>query len=114
MSLEKGFYTKHIEELKKVLSDIYTVDKPEGYMGTDAKTINVMEKLETAKDLERLYSSIEDGFPSGKVFEKYSGYLVSVRNAIVVLESEKEIIEKEHAEDIENAELMLKVFEEHL
>lgn len=114
MALNKDFFTHHIKGLNEVLERLYTIKKPVDYKGSKDDEINVKEELETAKELERLYSSIEKGFPAGEVFKKYSGFLVNVRKGIEILEVEKEKIEEEHSDDIENAELLIKVFEKHL
>ncbi|WP_138418776.1 hypothetical protein [Aquibacillus sediminis] len=112
----KEFCKHHIEGLEKQLSNMYTIDKPKDYLNENAgDRINVRTELEKLKATEDIYSVVEtQGIAEGEVYNKYSEWLTGVRDAINILEKEKEVIDRDFAADITNAKLLMDKFEDYI
>lgn len=111
-----GFCKHHVIELEKYLEKLYTIDCPEEYSNARAKDgkINVFEEIKYLDELEQIYSAIETGNKNGELYGKYSGYLSNVRDAKVIMNSELKRIKESNADEIKNAELMLKSFRQYI
>lgn len=111
-----GFCKQHIEELNKKLEEIYSITEKEN--GKDEKKerkINVAKEIDKLEYFENIYSVIEkEGIPQGDTYEKYNGYLLSVREALKEYKKVKEEIEKNNMEEIKNINLLLKAFQEKI
>lgn len=107
-------FTDQSNAMEKKIKGFYTIDTPSDFY-RKSEQIVVSEELETAKELEKIYSVIvQNGVKEGEIYEKYSTYLNTVRNGIEVLEREKSELEKIHAADIKNAQLVVSVMDRYL
>lgn len=101
----QSFYEYHIKELEKRLSDIYTVNDP---IENKDKKVNLLDELQLLVEMEKIYSTIENGNKTGEVYKIYNGYLNNVRKSIPIINAKIEEVEKENKAEIENIEILLK------
>ncbi len=106
-----------VEKLEERLEDIYTIDIPSDYIDSRAKggKVNILKEVEFLTEYERAYSVIEtSGVDSGDLYQEYSKFLGNARKAKAIAEKELEKVKDEHADDIKNAEVLLKQFKQYL
>jgi hypothetical protein len=113
------FCKSHINKLEKRLSEIYTTIPPEEYakhVGLNNNIeINILEELKKLEAIENIYAVLEkEGVHDGEVYNEYNGYLHNVRNAIKVLKTVIDDIERENASDIKNIQVLIDTFKKEL
>ncbi|MCR6112711.1 hypothetical protein HXA35_20485 [Bacillus sp. A301a_S52] len=102
----------HIEKLKKELSALYTIDRPDELNENLPERIDVEKYLKELEHYEDIYSVLADkGISDGAVYDEYMMYLNSVREAKTIIKQKKKEIEQEKAADIKNVKVLLESFQ---
>jgi len=102
-----GFCEQHIKELRERLDEIYTIVE-------EGESINLVREIEKLKNMENIYSAIENGAAQGDTYEKYNGYLLLVREDLARYIEKREEIIKDNSVETTNIDLLLKSFETNL